>query len=152
MNIVKLQDIELTHRNHLHSYTLTVRKQIREIKETIPFTIVTKRIKYLGIYLLKETKDLCIRSVQFSRSVVSDSSQPHESQHARPLCPSPTPRVHSNSCPMSRWCHPTISSSVVPFSSDLQSFAASKTFPTSRLFPSGGPSIGALSLVFPIGI
>ena len=72
-------------------------------------------------------------SVQFSRSVVSDSLWPHESQHARPPCPSPTPVVHPNSCPLSQWCHPTISSSVVPFSSPLQSFPASGSFPESAL-------------------
>ena len=66
--------------------------------------------------------------VRFSRSVVSDSLRPHESQHARPPCPSPTPGVHSNSFPSSQWCHPTISSSVVPFSSYPQSFPASKSF------------------------
>ena len=81
-------------------------------------------------------------SVQFSRSVVSDSLQPHESQHARPLCPSPTPGVHSDSCPSSRWCHPTISSSVVPFSSCPQSLPASGSFPMSQFFTSGGQSIG----------
>ena len=73
-------------------------------------------------------------SVQFSHSVVSDSLQPHESQHARPPCPSPTPRVYSNSCPLSRWCHPAISSSVVPFSSCPQSLPASGSFPMSQLF------------------
>ena len=82
-------------------------------------------------------------SVQFSRSVVSDSLQPHESLHARPPCPSPTPRVHSNSCPSSRWCHPAISSSIVPFSSHLQSFPASGSFQMSQLFASCGQSIGA---------
>ena len=71
--------------------------------------------------------------VQFSRSVVSDSLQPHESQHARPPCPSPTPGAHSNSCPSSRWCHPAISSSVVPFSSCPQSLSASRSFPESTL-------------------
>ena len=81
-------------------------------------------------------------SVQFSHSVVSDSLQPHGLQNARPPCPSPTPRVHSNSCPLSRWCHPTISSSVIPFSSRLQSFPASGSFKMSQLFPSGGQSIG----------
>ena len=75
-------------------------------------------------------------SAQFSRSFVSDSLQPHESQHARPPCPSPTPRVHSNSCPSSQGCHPAISSSVVPFSSCLQSFPASGSFPMSRFFAS----------------
>ena len=75
-------------------------------------------------------------SVQFSHPVVSDSLRPHESQHARPLYPSPTPRVHSNSRPSSRWCHPAISSSVVPFSSFLQSLPASGFLPVSRLFTS----------------
>ena len=79
-------------------------------------------------------------SVQFSRSVVSDSSRPHESQHARPPCPSPTPRVHSDSCPSSQWCHPAISSSVVPFSSCPQSLPASESFPVSQLFAWGGQS------------
>ena len=72
--------------------------------------------------------------VQFSRSVVSDSLRPHESQHARPPCPTPTPGVHSNSRPSSRWCHPAISSSVVPFSSCPQSLPASESFPMSKLF------------------
>ena len=80
-------------------------------------------------------------SVQFSCSVLSDSLRPHELQHARPLCPSPTPRVHPNSCPSSQWCHPTISSSVVPFSCP-QSFPASGSFPMSQLFASGGQSTG----------
>ena len=73
-------------------------------------------------------------SVQFSHSVVSDSLQPHESQHARPPCPSPTPRVYPNPCPSSWWCHPAISSSVVPFSSCPQSLPASGSFPMSQLF------------------
>ena len=74
--------------------------------------------------------------------VVSDSLQPRWLQHARPPCPSPTPRVYSNSCPFSLWCHPTISSSVVPFSSHLQSFPALGTFPMSQFSASGGQSIG----------
>ena len=81
-------------------------------------------------------------SVQFSCSVVSDSLWPHEPQHARPPCPSPTPSVHPDPCPLSRWCHPTISSSVVPFSSCLQSFPAWGSFPLSQFFTSGGQSIG----------
>ena len=79
-----------------------------------------------------------ISSVQFSRSVVSDSLQPHESQHAKPPCPSPTPGVYPNPCPSSLWCHQTISSSVVPFSSRPQSFPASGSFQMSQLFASGG--------------
>ena len=85
-------------------------------------------------------------SVQFSRSVVSDSSRPHESQHARPPCPSPTPGVHSNSCPSSQWCHPAISASVVLFSSCLQSLPASESFPMSQLFTWGGQSTGVSAL------
>ena len=81
-------------------------------------------------------------SVQFSHSVMSNSLQPHEPQHARPPCPSPTPRVYPNPCPLSRWCHPTISSSVIPFSSCPQSFPASGSFKMSQLFASGGQSIG----------
>ena len=80
-------------------------------------------------------------SVQFS-SVVSDSLQPHESQHARPPCPSPSPGVHSDSRPSSRWCHPAISSSVIPFSSCPQSLPASESFQMSQLFPWGGQSTG----------
>ena len=90
--------------------------------------------------------------VQFSRSVVSDSLWSHEPQHARPPCPSPTPGVHSDSCPLCRWCHPTISSSVVPFSSCPQSFPASGSFPVSQLSASGGQSIGvsASTSVLPV--
>ena len=93
-------------------------------------------------------------SVQFSRSVVSDSLRPHESQHARPPCPSPTPGVHPNPCRLSRWHHPTISSSVVPFSSYPQSFPASASFQMSQLFASAGQSIGvsASASVLPMNI
>jgi len=84
-------------------------------------------------------------SVQFSHSVVSASLRPHELQHARPPCPSPTPRVHSDSRPLSQWCHPDISSSVVPFSSCPQSLSASESFPMSQLFTWGGQSIGSFS-------
>ena len=92
-------------------------------------------------------------SVQFSSvSVMSDSLRPHELHHARPPCPSPTPRVHSNSCPSSQWCHPAISCSVVPFSSCPQSLTASGSFPMSQLFPWGGQNIGvsALTSVLPM--
>ena len=91
-------------------------------------------------------------SVQFSRSVMSDSLWPHEPQHARPPCPSPTPRVHPNPCPLSRWCHPTVSSSVVPSSSCPQSFPASRCFPMSQLFSWGDQSTGvsASASVLPV--
>ena len=85
-------------------------------------------------------------SVQFSHSVVSDSLWPHESQHTRSPCPSPTPRVHSDSHPLSQWCHPVISSSVVPFSSCPQSLPASESFPMSQLFAWGGQSTGISAL------
>ena len=90
----------------------------------------------------------------FSRSVMSDSLQPHELQHARPPFASPAPRVHSDSRPLSQWCHPTNSSSVVPSSSCLQSFPASGSFPMSQIFTSGGQSIGvsASASVLPINI
>ena len=93
-------------------------------------------------------------SVQFSCSVVCDSLRPHELQHSRPLCPSPTPRAYTKSCPLSHWCHPTISSSVVPFSSCPQSFPASGSFQMSQLFASGGQSIGisASTSVLPMNI
>ena len=93
----------------------------------------------LGIALISQL-------VQFSRSVVSDSLWPHESQHARPLCPSPTPGVHSNLHPSSRWCHPAISSSVVPFSSCPQSLLASESFPMSQLFAWSDQSTGVSAL------
>ena len=83
----------------------------------------------------------------FSHSVVSDSLWPHGLWHARSLCPSPTPGACSNSRPLSRWCHPTISSSVVPFSPCLQSFTASGSFPMSQFFASGGQSIGVAASV-----
>ena len=85
-------------------------------------------------------------SVQFGRSVVSNSLRPHESQHARPPCPSPTPGIHSDSHPSSQWCHPAISSSVIPFSSCSQSLPASESFPMSQLFTWGGQSIGVTAL------
>ena len=81
-------------------------------------------------------------SVQFSHSIMSDCLQPHGPQHARPPCPSPTPGVYPNLCALSRWCHPTVSSSVIPFSSCLQSFPASGSFQMSQLFTSGGQSVG----------
>ena len=95
-----------------------------------------------------------IPSVQFSRSVISNSLQPHEHQHTRPPHPSPTPGVYPNSRPSSRWCHPAISSSVIPFSSCPQSFPASGSFQINQLFTSGGQSIGvsASTSVLPMNI
>ena len=91
-------------------------------------------------------------SVKFSHSVMSNCLRPHEPQHARPSCPSPTPGVHPNPCPLSQWCHSTVSSSVIPLSSCPQSFPASGSFQMSQLFASGGQSIGvsASTLVLPM--
>ena len=94
----------------------------------------------------KEQVTIIFSSVQFSRSVVSNSLWPLEPQHARPPCPSPTPRVHPNPCLSSQWCHPAISSSVVPFSSCPQSFPASGSFQMNQLFISGGQSTGVSAL------
>ena len=103
------------------------------------------------IWMFKKSLRDIISSVH---SVMSDSLRPHESQHARPPCPSSTPRVHSNSCPLSQWCHPTISSSVLPFSSHLQSFPASGSFPRSQFFISGGQriAVSASASVLPMNI
>ena len=95
-----------------------------------------------GHYTHTHTYLYIFSSFQFSHSVVSDSLQPHELQHARPPCPSPTPGAYPNSCPSSRWCHLTTSSSVISFFSCPQSFPASGSFPVSQLFASGGQSIG----------
>ena len=100
-------------------------------------------------------KILYIHSVQFSRSVVSDSLQPHGLQHVQLPCPSPAPRAYSNSWPLSQWCHPTISSSIEPFSSPLQTFPASPSFPMSQIFTSGSQSIigvSASASVLPMNI
>ena len=109
---------------------------------------LSKDIWMANKYMKKCSTSLIIQvnSVQFSRSVVSDSLWPHELQHTRPPCPSLTPRVHSNSCPCSQWCHPAISSSVVPFSSCPQSLPESESFPMSQLFAWDGQSTGASAL------
>ena len=109
---------------------------------------------YLSSYIVTNNSFSCdevwifilFSSVQFSCSVVSDSLRPRESQHARPPCPSPTPGVHSDSCPSSQWCNPAISSSVIPFSSCPQSLPASETFPMSQLLAWGGQSTGVSDL------
>ena len=99
------------------------------------------------IYISSQTS-----SVQFSSSVISGSLWPQELQHARLPCPSPTPRACSNSCSLSQWCHPTISSSVIPFSFCLQSFPVSGSFPMSQFFTSGDQSIGVSASVLPMNI
>ena len=99
---------------------------------------VTKSWTWLSDFAFNGDTDI----VQFSHSVVSDSLWPHGLQHARPSCPSPTPGAYPNPCPLNQWCHPTISFSVIPFSSCLLSFPASGSFPMSQFFTSGGQSIG----------
>ena len=102
------------------------------------FNISRKNFMRLVTHIIAVYLEMVRRKVQFSHSVVSDSLRPHEQQHARPPCPSPTPRVYPNPCPLSWWCHPTISTSVVPFSSFPQSIPASGSFQMSQLFASGG--------------
>ena len=104
------------------------------------------------IWNIEPTEHWSLASVQFIHSVVSNSLQPRGLQHARLPCLSPTPRAHWNSCPLSPWCHPTISSFVVPFSSHLQSFPASGSFQMSQFFASGGQSIGVSASVLPMNI
>ena len=115
----------------------------------------SRQLTFIGAYYIhysnsfdpskKLREYILFSSVQFSRSVMSDSLRPHEPQHARPPCPSPTPGVYPNSCPPSRSCHPTISSSVIPFSSYLQSFPASGSFQMSQLFSSRGQKCWSFS-------
>ena len=121
--------------------------------------IVGQRIYKINGYLVSHWKKKgkatsVLGSVQFSHPVVSDPLWPHGLQHTSPPCPSPTPRACSNSCSLSQWYHPTISSSVIPFSSCLQSFPPSGSFPLSQFFPSGGQSIGvsASTSVLPMNI
>ena len=120
-------------------------------KELSTFKTCIKRYSFIQFIQVRINKYVYV-SVQLSHSVVSDSLRPHGLQHARPLCPPPTPGVYSDSCPSSQWCHPTISSSVIPFSSCLQSFPASGSFPMSQFFASGGQSIGVSASVIPMNI
>ena len=106
------------------------------------------------LVMVNVLQNILFSSVQFSCSVVSNSLRPHGLQHSRPPCPSPTPGAYSNSCPLSPWCHPTISSSVFPFSSCLQSFPASGSFHINHFFASAGQTIGvsASASVLPMNI
>ena len=111
-------------------------------KIKILWVLKVKSAIFLALKSSQQIVTKCFSSVQSSHSVVSDSLKPHESQHARPPCPSPTPGVHPDSRPLSQWCHPAISTSVIPFSSCPQSLPASESFPMSQLFTWGGQSIG----------
>ena len=135
--------------NFPSTYFMPVKK-IKINAESTPGMTSERQSKCLYLILMW----MNIYSVQFSCSVVSNSVQPHGLQHTGPPCPSPAPRIYSNSCPSSQWCHPTISSSVVPFSSHLQSFPASGSFPMSQFFTSGSQSIGvsASASVLPVNI
>ena len=113
----------------LKFYTVSLKKRYLPTWQRICLSLITGKADMLSLF-------------QFSRSVMSDSLRPHEPQHARPPCPSPTPGVYSNSCPSSRSCHPANSSSVVPYSSCPQSLSASGSFPVSQLFAWGGHGIG----------
>ena len=113
-------------------------KKICVMSYTVKHYAISNTATYSSFLALRDP-----RSDQISRTAVSDSLRPHESQHARPPCPSPTPRVHSDSRSSSQWCHPAISSSVVPFSACPQSLPASESFPMSQLFTWGGQSTGA---------
>ena len=118
-----------------------VKNMLQKMGKLLAFQVLFPRLEEVQRADLNREKSQ-FSSVQFSRSVVSDSLQPLESQHTRPPCPSPTPGVYSNSCPLSRWCHSATSSSLVPFSSCPQSLQASGSFPMSQLFAWSGQSIG----------
>ena len=139
----------LTARKNFYLSILTAYEKIA-ILESCLYHRIWKWILMFKFQLGKERPiHYCIfqfSSVQFRRSVVSDSLRPHESQHARPPCPSPTPRIHSYSRPSSQWCHPAISPSVVPFFSCPQSLPASESFPMRQLFAWGGQSTGVSAL------
>ena len=121
---------------------------------TSEYTLFRQAVRALRLLTVEVAPSAQFSSVQFSCSVMSNSLWPLGLPHARPPCPSPTPGVYSNSCPLSQWCHPTISSSVVRFSSGLQCFPASGSFPVSLFFTSGGQSIGvsASASVLPMNI
>ena len=140
--------MSIIHGDILHPDSLT--SNLGEQHEPLGYKVHNSKITGPQSRTIKAT----ISSVQFSCSVVSDSLRPHESQHARPPCPSPTPGVHSDSCPSSRWCHPAILSSVIPLSSCPQSLPASGSFSMSQLFAWGGQSIwvSALASVIPMNI
>ena len=123
------------------SWLLSFRQYWSQCSELFSFTYM---------YILGNM--IIFSSVQFSCSFLPESLQSHGLWHSRLPCPSPTPRACLNSCPLSQWCHPTISISVIPFSSHLQSFPVSGTLPISQFFPSGGQSIGASALVLPKNI
>ena len=133
------------HKLHLSDTFITLEHKMHAKNKSV--TDATFTARPLPFTCIEESiNSVQFSSVQFSRSAVSNSLRPHESQHARPPCPSVTPGVHSDSRPLSPWCHPAISSSVVPFFSCLQSLPASESFPMSQLFTWGGQSTGVSAL------
>ena len=141
--------------NFLFSITIISPRDTPETKDGHEKVLSHKYCnKEVSLIEIKKTKMTKVSSVQFSRSFVSDSLRPHGLEHTRPPCPSLATGVYSNSCPLGRWCHATISSSVVPFSSHLQSIPASGSCPMSQFFTSGGQSIGvsASTSVLPMNI
>ena len=137
--------VSVTTNSHLGPQSLFDLRITRSTEKLLlsGLTTASGHIRYLDFSTWEFSSVEFSRSVQFNCSVVSKLLWPPEPQHARPPCPSPTPRVYSNSCPSSRWCHPTISSSAVPFSSCLQTFTASRSFQMSQFFTSDGQSTGA---------
>ena len=133
---LQLQIVTLTRTQHTLSSCQTPTSSLPPLFSTASQAGVQQNAIFQRalLFLFKKKKSIGVSSVQFSHSVVSDSLWPHEPQHARPPCPSPTPRVHPNSCPLSQWCHPTILSSVIPFSSLPQSFPASGSSQMSQLY------------------
>ena len=144
---IKIPRRNINNLRYAHDTTLMAESE-EELK--ILLMKVKEKSKKVGLKLnIQKTRIIAstpISSVQFSPSVMSDSSRPHESQHTRPPCPSPTPGVHSDSRPSSQWCHPAISSSVIPFFSCPQSLPASESFPMSQLFAWGVQSTGVSAL------
>ena len=138
MEAPKRLKIELT-------YCCSVAMSCLTLCDPMDYSLPGSSVSGISQARILEWVAISFSSVHFNCSVMSNSLRPHESQHAKPPCPSPTPGVHSNSCPLSRWCHPAISSSVVPFSCP-QSLSASGSFPVSQLFAWGGQSIGVSNI------
>ena len=136
--VAKVLELQLQHQSFQAMFKVDILELSFNAFLKTNFYVLFQRIAYCELVWLFYQ----FSSVQFSRSVMSDSLRPHESQHTRPPCPSPTPGVHSDPRPSSQWCHPAISSSVVPFFSCPQSLPASESFPMSQLFAWGGQSTG----------
>ena len=151
-DIMLTKAIRYRRTNAISSHLYVESEKVKLIKAESIMVATRRWVRKMGRCWLKWI--IFQLSVLFSHSVVSDSLQPHGLQYARLPCPPPTPGVYSNSCPLSQWCHPTILSSVIPFSSHLQSFPESGSFPMNQFFTSGGQSIGvsASASVLPMNI